>query len=144
MRRLVEAGHTLSVRGTAQTAIEGVSPGMVAASQHRDLAAPRLDQTIAAMLADIMKCTNFAVAACHYNDALLENVMRYEATRLAQFVDMRDQVPRLEKYLGLLLFVNRGVVEETRRQGVPPLLILDAPACFIDGHTTSPSVLQAS
>src|SRR5271169_1844020 len=125
MRSLVEAGDTLSVRGTAQTAIEGVSPGMVAASQHRDLAAPRLDQTIAAMLADIMKCTNFAVAACDDKDTLLENAMRHEVARLAQLIDMRDQVPRLEKYLGLLLFVNRVVVEETRRQGVPRLLILD-------------------
>ncbi len=69
MRGLVEARNALGVRGTAKTAVERVCPGMVAAGQHRYLAAPRLDQPIAPMLANIMKRANFTVTPLHDDDA---------------------------------------------------------------------------
>src|ERR1700726_260916 len=138
MRSLIEAGHALGVRGTAKAAVESVCPGVVAAGQHRYLAAPRLDQAIAPMLAHIVERANFTVATRHHDHALLEDLLGHERPRFAQFIHMRDQVPGFEKDLGLLLLEHGGVVKETRRQGVARLLVRNAPARLVDTHEDFP------
>src|SRR5580704_1833179 len=100
---------------------------MVATGQHRYLATARVDQSIAAMLTDIVKRANHAVATRHHEDTLFENLLRHKASGFAHLADMRHQVPGFEKDLGLLLLEHLGVVEETCRQGVAGLLILSAP-----------------
>ena len=76
---------------------------MVAAGQHRYLAAARLDQSIAAMLTDIVKRADDAVAAGDHEDTLIEDLMRHKTSGFAQLVDVRHQVPGFEKDLGLLV-----------------------------------------
>src|SRR5258708_14247728 len=133
----VETGKSLGVGSTAKTAVERGGPGMVAAGQHRYFSAPRLDQPIAPMLADIVKRANFTVPPRHDDDALLENLVRHERSRFAQLIDVRDQVPGFEKDLGLFLLEHGAVVEEPRRQGIARLLIRNAPPRFVDTHQDS-------
>ena len=89
----VETGDPLGVGRAAQAPIEGVGPGVVAARERRGLAAARLDQAVAAVLAHVVKRTQCAVPACDHEHALFENVMGDERAGLLQLIDMGDQMP---------------------------------------------------
>src|SRR5258708_19017031 len=93
MRGPVEAGNALGVRSAAKTAVESVCPGMVAAGQHGCLAAPRLDQPIAPMLANVVKRAQFTVAPREDAYALFENMVRHEVSRFSPCIAMPDHVP---------------------------------------------------
>src|SRR4051812_20791593 len=99
MFAFVEALNAFAAWSSAQASVQRVSPGVIPAGNRRCMAPRYINQSIAAVLADVVEGADFAVLAFGYDDALLQDVVRDEVSRCFQIVHMRHQMPTAKEDL---------------------------------------------
>src|SRR4051812_16523515 len=95
----VEASNAFATRRAAQASVQCVSPGVIPAGDRRCMASRYINQSIAAVLADVVEGADFTVLAFGHDDALLQDVVRDEVPRCFQIVHMHHEMPTAEEDL---------------------------------------------